>query len=107
MAGTIVAPVAVPKRVEETALERGWKVILHNDDVTPIDLVVYALQRAAGLSLELAEAVAREADSQGSAVAKRGLEKEDALIICGGLRKWSRVEGLCPGVRCEVEKDDE
>lgn len=107
MPGTIVAPVAAPQRVEERSLERGWRVILHNDDVTPIDIVVYALQRAAGLSLELAEAVAREADSEGAAVVKRGLGKEDALIICGGLRKWSRVEGICPGVACEVEKDDE
>ena len=33
--------------------------------------------------------------------------EEDALIICGGLRKWTRVEGICPGVDCDALPDDE
>ena len=105
MPGTVVLPRAAPQRVPEPVVERGWKVMLHNDDVTPIDVVVYGLQRAASLSLELAEAVAVEAHREGVAVVKRGLTKEDALIMCGGLRKWTRVDGLCPGVECEVEED--
>ena len=107
MPATVTQPLAAPRLVEETSTERGWKVLLHNDDVTPMDVVVYALQRAAGLSLELAEAVTLEAHREGHAVAKRGLTKEDALIVCGGLRKWSRIEGICPGLQCEAEPDDE
>lgn len=106
MPGTVT--IARPKREEqaETAHDRGWKVLLFNDDVTPFEAVIYALQRAAGLSQELAEEVAWRAHDEGSAVVKRGLEEEDARIICGGLAKWSRIEGVCPGVRAEAEPDD-
>ena len=83
----------------------GWKVVLFNDDITPYDVVVYGLQRAAGLSLEVAEMVAFEAHNDDSAIVKRSLSEEDAKIICGGLRTWTRVEGKCPGVRCEAEPD--
>lgn len=97
-----------PKRSSkpDTTPDRGWKVVLFNDEVTPIDVVIYALQRAAGLSLEVAEMVTVEAHREGSAVVKRGLTEEDAEIICGGLRKWSRIEGICPGVHCEAQQDD-
>ncbi len=103
---TIRAPAAAPAKINKVAVERGWKVILHNDDVTPFDLVILALQRAAGLSLEVAEAITFEAQREGVAVVKRGLTEDDAKIICGGLRKWTRVEGICPGVACEAERDD-
>lgn len=97
-----------PKRSSkpETTPDRGWKVVLFNDDFTPFEVVIYALQRAAGLSLEVAEMVTNEAHREGSAVVKRGLTEEDAEIICGGLRKWSRIEGLCRGVHCEAQQDD-
>ncbi len=81
-------------------------VVLHNDDVTPFEVVIYALQRAAGLSLEVAEMVAFEAHDEQCAIVKRGLSEEDALIMCGGLRKWSRIEGLCPGLNCEAVHDE-
>lgn len=80
--------------------------MLFNDDYTPFEVVTYALQRAAGLSLEVAEMVTQEAHREGSAVVKRGLTEEDAEIICGGLRRWSRIEGICPGVHCEAQQDD-
>jgi ATP-dependent Clp protease adapter protein ClpS len=104
---TEVVPLPVVTPEKDVAPDRGWKVLLHNDDVTPFDVVVFALQRAAGLSLEVAEMVAYEAHSQGEAVVKRGLTKEDALTLCGGLRKWTRIEGVCPGVACEAVQDDQ
>ena len=67
---------------------------------------VYALQRAAGLSLEVAEMVTLEAHREGEAVVRRALTQEDALIMCAGLRKWSRIEGISPGVHCEAQPDD-
>ena len=96
-----------PQQVTDQDTDSGWKVVLHNDDVTPYEVVIYGLQRAAGLSLEIAEAVAAEAHTEEAAVVKRGLGEEDAKIICGGLRKWTRIEGLCPGVICEALHDDE
>jgi len=90
----------------DTSPDRGWKVLLFNDDVTPFEVVIFALQRAASLSQELAEMVAREAHEQGEAVVKRGLSAEDAQIICAGLRRWSRIDGICPGVGCEAQPDD-
>ncbi|HEX3134151.1 MAG TPA: ATP-dependent Clp protease adaptor ClpS [Planctomycetota bacterium] len=96
-----------PKRSSQPDIipDRGWKVILFNDDYTSFDVVIYALQRAAGLSLEVAEMVAQEAHQEGLAVVRRGLTEEDAQIICAGLRKWSRVDGS-PGVLCEAQQDD-
>ena len=99
--------ISKPKRLPEPVIvaDPGWKVVLFNDEVTPLEVVIYALQRAAGVSLEVAEMITFEAHSEGSAVVKRGLAEEDARIICGGLRKWTRIDGLCPGVHCEAEKD--
>ena len=106
MPGTVTIPKPKKTFKRDTAPDRGWKVILFNDDVTPYDLVIFALQKAAGLSEEVADMIAHEAQSKGEAVVKRGLTQEDAEIICGGLRKWSRLDGICPGVRCEAQSDD-
>lgn len=103
---TLPVPRIKPDVHRPTVEDPGWKVILHNDDVTPFEVVVYALQRAAGVSLEVAEMIAHEAHTQEFAVVKRGLTEEDANIICGGLRRWSRIEGVCPGVNCEALPDD-
>jgi ATP-dependent Clp protease adapter protein ClpS len=104
--GTVTIPKPKAQPVVHTTPDRGWKVVLFNDDITPYDVVIFALQRAVGLSLEVAEMVTKEAHQQGHAVAKRGLSEEDAKIICAGLRKWSRIDGLCPGVHCEAQADD-
>lgn len=101
---TIPRPKRAPK--PDTTPDRGWKVVLFNDDYTPFEVVIYALQRAAGLSMEVAEMVTMEAHREGSAVVRRGLIEEDAKIICAGLRTWSRIEGICPGVHCEAQQDD-
>jgi ATP-dependent Clp protease adapter protein ClpS len=50
--------------------------------------------------------VTLEAHREGEAVVRRALTQEDALIMCAGLRKWSRIEGLSPGVHCEAQPDD-
>ncbi|MBA3708035.1 MAG: ATP-dependent Clp protease adaptor ClpS [Planctomycetes bacterium] len=103
---TETLPLPIIKPTSDVAPDRGWKVLLYNDDVTPFDVVILALQRAAGLSIEVAEMVAVEAHRSGEAVVKRGMTEEDALILCGGLRRWSRIEGICPGVGCDALADD-
>ncbi len=85
--------------------DRGWKVVLHNDEYHDFDQVVYAVQRAAALSLEVAEMITLEAHENGSAVVKRGIDEAEAHVICGGLRKWTRGENL-PGVDCQALPDD-
>lgn len=90
----------------DPASDRGWTVVLYNDEVHDFLSVVLALQRAAGLSLEVAEMVAYEAHSEGRAAVRSGLERDDALIICAGLRKWTRIEGRTAGVDCEAIRDD-
>ncbi len=104
MPGTITKPKIVPVTTEKVT--SGWKVVLYNDDVTPLEVVMLALQRAAGLSLEVAEMVAVEAHRSGEAIVKRGLGIDDAKILCAGLQRWTRIEGICPGVNCEPLPDE-
>ena len=48
-AGTTTIPALRPVVAKDTVPDHGWKVVLHNDDVTELDVVIFALQRAAGL----------------------------------------------------------
>jgi ATP-dependent Clp protease adapter protein ClpS len=105
-AGTEVVPQLAPAQQKETATDRGWKVVLFNDDVTPFHVVVFGLQRAAQLSLEVAEMVAYEAHTSGEAVVKRGLQQEEAQSLCERLRAWTSVPGICTGVGCDAIEDD-
>lgn len=98
-----VSPFAKP--ATDTATDPGWKVVLLNDDVTPIDVVVMGLQRACGLSEEVAEMIAVEAHQEGSAVARSGLPQTEAEAICARLKAMTRIPRLCPGVGCHAEKD--
>jgi len=52
------APQGEPGTATLVRPDRGWKVVLFNDDVTPFEVVIFALMKAAGLSGEVAEAVA-------------------------------------------------
>ena len=76
MAGTVTIPIPKLDIKPETTPDRGWKVILFNDDVTPYDLVVFALQRAAGLSIEVAEMVALEAHREAVRDQHKFLERD-------------------------------
>jgi ATP-dependent Clp protease adapter protein ClpS len=106
MAGTVTIPAPSVVHKKETDVSHGWKVVLYNDDLTPLEVVIFALQRAAGLSIEVAEMIAMEAHRSGEAVVKRGLSEEDARIIVGGLHKWTRIEGITPGVDAEAMPDE-
>ncbi|MFW5845241.1 MAG: ATP-dependent Clp protease adaptor ClpS [Planctomycetota bacterium] len=105
MPPTDPTPETEPDSRTELMPDPGWKVVLYNDDVTPFDVVIHALVRAAGLSGEVAEAVALEAHSTGSAVVRRGLQEAEAQVMCGRLHRYSRIDGVCPGVHCEALRD--
>ena len=102
----VAIPTIEAQEVLDTIHDHGWKVLLFNDDVTPFQVVVAALQRAAKVSEEMAEHIANTAHREGQATVKRGLAEEDARIICGGLTRWTRIQGVCPGVKCAAEPDD-
>jgi ATP-dependent Clp protease adapter protein ClpS len=105
-AGTTTIPAVRPDVAKKPVPEHGWKVVLHNDDVTELDVVIFALQRAAGLSLEVAEMVALEAHHEDSAVVKRGLTQDEADGICTRLVQFSSIQGISDGVRCEALPDN-
>lgn len=98
-------PLALPSADTDIATDRGWRVVLFNDDVTPIDVVIHGLQRACGLSEEVAEMVALEAHHEGSAVARRALTQAEAERQAGELTAYTRIPRVCPGVRCRAERD--
>ena len=104
MTSTVTTPVL--DHGDAIQLHPGWRVVLLNDEVNDFVMVILALQRAAGLSIEVAEMVAMEAHESGSAVVKRGLEEEDAKIMCGALKKYSRIPQVTPGVEAIPEVDD-
>jgi ATP-dependent Clp protease adapter protein ClpS len=99
-------PFAQPDPAQTVVADHGWKVMLLNDDVTPFDVVVMGLQKACGLSEEVAEMVAVEAHTEGSAAAKRGLGQDEAEAICLRLKACTRIPRICPGVGCTAEQDD-
>jgi len=100
------ATVAKPRSDATERLDPGWKVVLFNDDVTPITLVILAVQKAAGLSLEVAEMITNEVHENGSGVVKAGISRDEAERICEILRIETTLEGQLPGVRCEAVRND-
>lgn len=99
-------PHAKPEQDSVVLTEHGWKVVLLNDDVTPFDVVVLGLQKTCGLSEEVAEMIAVEAHTEGSAVARRGLGQDEAERMCVRLKACTRIPRICPGVGCTAERDE-
>lgn len=84
---TVVAPTIVPQIDEdlETPLDMStepmWRVLLHNDNVTPIEYVLLILEHLFFLSSELAEHVMWTAHTAGTAVVVlRPRNEADRLI---------------------------
>jgi len=66
---------------EKTELARPWRVIVHNDDVTPMDFVVRILTGVFALAATRAARVMLEAHHQGVAhVATLPLEEAEARV---------------------------
>jgi ATP-dependent Clp protease adaptor protein ClpS len=63
---TAIQPIVRPE--QETRLEPRYRILIHNDDVTPYDYVIRILERVFMLSEELAEHVASTAHTEGLAV---------------------------------------
>jgi ATP-dependent Clp protease adapter protein ClpS len=95
-----------PQLDQVTKHERGWKVVIFNDDVTPYNLVVFGIQTGAGVSEEVAEMIAAEAHKSDSAVVKSRLSEEKAEVIAEAIYVVTQAQGRFPGVRVEAQKDE-
>lgn len=89
---------------DNTSSAGSWLVLLFNDEVHDFATVIVALQRGAGLSLELAEAVTLEAHHQGQAIVRSGYSRDEALISCAAIARHSRCHGRFPGLHCEARQ---
>lgn len=63
-----ILPARQDEPVPETELEPEYRVIIHNDDFTPMDFVVHILQQIFFLSEQLSLEVMLQAHLEGSAV---------------------------------------
>lgn len=59
---------AIPDEAVEEALEPGYFILVHDDDVTPYDYVVRLLEAIFLLSEEMADHIAQTAQDLGAAV---------------------------------------
>ena len=63
---TAIQPIV--RQEEDTRLEPRYRILIHNDEVTPYDYVIRILERVFMLSEELAEHVAWTAHNDGIAI---------------------------------------
>jgi ATP-dependent Clp protease adaptor protein ClpS len=97
---TLPAVESVP--VEKIRLSPLWRVLIHNDDVTPMDFVVHILTEIFALPRRRAEAVMWEAHHTGVAhVVTEPLERAEFHI--DQARSLSRPRGWPLSFSCEPE----
>ncbi|MEZ4861544.1 MAG: ATP-dependent Clp protease adaptor ClpS [Caldilineaceae bacterium] len=98
---TIEAPIIRDDRDEQ--VEPPYRVLIHNDDVTPFDYVIRTLKRVFMLSEELAEHVAETAHHEGTAIVVVRPRPEAEKLI-GIARTQARFDGY--PLTFSMEPDD-
>jgi ATP-dependent Clp protease adaptor protein ClpS len=84
-------PIVEPEVDKRTDLEPPWRILVHNDDVTPYDFVIHVLVSIFQLSREIAEHVTLVAHTTGKArVATR--PKSEALRLIAKAHFAARLE---------------
>ncbi|MFO7634270.1 MAG: ATP-dependent Clp protease adaptor ClpS [Caldilinea sp.] len=78
---TPVLPVETAGPAYEAGYEPRWRVLIHNDDVTPFDYVMRILLQLFLLSEEIAEHVAQTAHDEGQAVVVVRPRDEAARLV--------------------------
>ena len=91
---------------DDISTSNGWKVIIHNNDYTPFDLVILGLISIFDLSAEEAEKKAMETHHEGSAVVKTGLTQEDAVCKAGEFRILTKDFGRLKPCLATAEPDE-
>ena len=86
------SPKIQPVPVEETQLEPLYRVIIHNDDVTPMDFVIHILERIFTVARPAAIQIMYTAHYNGSAYVQT-LPKSEAQARIGRAQFASGLEG--------------
>tara|TARA_B100000214_G_C23859148_1_gene577207 strand:+ start:461 stop:778 length:318 start_codon:yes stop_codon:yes gene_type:complete len=79
-----------------------YKVVLHNDDYTPMDFVIVILMDAFNFSFQKAAAITMQVHEQGKGIAG-AYSKEIAFMKVKKCNKIARAEGHPLKVTMEVE----
>jgi ATP-dependent Clp protease adaptor protein ClpS len=85
-------PQIQPVPVEETELEPMYRVIIHNDDITPMDFVVHILERIFFVAGQAAVVIMYTAHFNGSAYVQ-SLAKSEARSRIGRAHFAASLEG--------------
>ena len=85
-------PLPQPETVPETDLEPTYRVIIHNDDVTPMDFVVHVLERIFFVSGPAAVEIMYTAHTTGAAYVQ-SLPKAEAQRRIGKAHFAAALEG--------------
>jgi ATP-dependent Clp protease adaptor protein ClpS len=76
-----ISPIVDREQIHDPDFEPPWRVLIHNDDVTPFDYVMRILLQLFLLSEEIAEHVAYTAHTEGQAVAVVRPRDEAARLV--------------------------
>ena len=87
----------IPEPAEPSNSNSGYRVVLYNDDHTPIDAVIEQIIKATQCTLEKAVQITNEAHYKGRAVCYRGAREK-----CHAVTRILREIRL----QCEVDCDD-
>src|SRR5271170_5121526 len=84
--------------------EETWSLICMNDDIHPFEAVILALLRVK-LDIDTAKQKTFAIHTEGSAVVKSGLTKDDALIDRHIIVDTTKCGGMFPGIQVEIVED--
>jgi ATP-dependent Clp protease adaptor protein ClpS len=87
-----ISPGVIAQPLPETELEPMYRVIIHNDDVTPMDFVVHILERIFFVGGSMAVDIMYEAHHSGAAYVQ-SLSKTEAQSRIGRAHFAAGLEG--------------
>ena len=96
--------VTIVREIVDTSLARTWSLVAHNDDVTPMQLVVLAFLKI-GLDQKTAIAKMMEIHNTGSAVIQSGLSKDEATQKYNIIIEITKYGGRFPGIEVSFIED--
>lgn len=96
----------LPETIEDTGLggSGDFCIVLFNDDVTPFDLVVYALCEALEISVDRAALFAGDVHCLGKATVYYSPDADDCAARAQKIVNMTRIPGT-NGVRVEVQRE--
>ena len=98
---TAIQPIV--RQEQDTRLEPRYRILIHNDEVTPYDYVIRILARVFMLSEELAEHVAATAHNNGIAIVLIRPRHEAEKLIAAA-QTAARIDGYPLAFSLESEE---